>query len=122
LLVVFGCAGERDRRKRAEMGRIAVRAADLVIITSEDPRSEDPRKIIDGIASGCFAEGAVEGRNFVRIPDRRKAIRFALEQAKRSDYLLILGKGHEPTMAIGEIEHPWSDHQVVREEFAKTIR
>lgn len=118
LLVVFGCAGERDRSKRSEMGRIAVRTADLAVITSEDPRGEDPRKIIDEIAAGCFAEGAVEGRNFVRIPDRRKAIRFALEQARRGDYLLILGKGHELTMAIGEVEYPWSDHQVVREEYA----
>ena len=122
LLVVFGCAGERDRSKRPEMGRIAVRTADLAVITSEDPRSEDPKKIIDEIASGCFAEGAVEGRNFVRIPDRRKAICFALEQARRGDYLLILGKGHEPTMAIGEVEHPWSDHRVVKEEFARIVR
>jgi len=122
LLVVFGCAGERDRRKRAEMGRIAVRAADLVIITSEDPRSEDPQAIIDEIVSGCFAEGAVEGRNFVRIPDRREAIRFALGQVREGDYLLILGKGHETTMAIGEVEYPWSDHQVVREEFTRIVR
>lgn len=117
LLVVFGCAGERDRSKRPEMGRIAVRTVDLAVITSEDPRGEDPKKIIDEIASGCFTEGAVEGRNFVRIPDRREAIRFALEQARKGDYLLILGKGHEPTMAIGEVEYPWRDHQVVKEEW-----
>jgi len=119
LLVIFGCAGERDGSKRPKMGRIAARIADFTVLTSEDPRSEDPRRIVDEIARGCSAEGAVEGEDFVRVLDRRRAIRFALERAKRGDYLLVLGKGHEPTMAIGGIECPWSDREAVKEEYEK---
>ena len=119
LLVVFGAAGERDRVKRPEMGAIAARTADLAVLTSEDPRSEDPGTIIDEIASGCFSEGAVEGRNFVRVPDRRQAIHFALKSARPGDTILLLGKGHETTMAIKGTEHPWSDRKVAAEEFAK---
>ncbi len=122
LLVVFGCAGERDRSKRPEMGRIAAGVADLVFITSEDPRRENPEEIIDEVAQGCFAQGAVEGENFVRIPDRREAIRSALKWAKEGDYLLILGKGHERTMAIGEVEYPWSDQEMVRQELFRLNR
>ena len=117
LVVVFGAAGERDREKRPKMGEVAARTADLAVLTSEDPRGEDPREIIDEIARGCFSEGAVEGKNFVRIPDRRRAIRFALKKARKNDLVLVLGKGHETTMAIGEREHPWSDREVVLEEF-----
>ena len=122
LLVVFGAAGERDRVKRPEMGAIAARTADLAVLTSEDPRSEDPGAIIDEIAAGCFAEGAVEGKNFVRVSDRRQAIRFALKNAHSGDTILILGKGHETSMAINGIEHPWSDQQVAVEEFGRLKR
>ena len=122
LLVVFGTAGERDRVKRPAMGAIAARTADLAILTSEDPRSEDPGKIIDEIATGCFAEGAVEGKNFVRVPDRRQAIGFALKSARPGDSILILGKGHETSMAIKGIEHPWSDRKVAKEEFSRMKR
>lgn len=122
LIVVFGAAGERDRLKRSEMGRVAAKMADLIVLTSEDPRSEKPEEIIDEIAQGCFAEGAVEGKNFIRIPDRRLAIRAVLEKARRGDYVLILGKGHEETMAIGGKEYPWSDQVVVKEEFAQIFR
>ena len=117
LLVVFGAAGDRDRVKRPAMGAVATRTADLAVLTSEDPRSEDPGKIIDEIAAGCFSAGAVEGKNFVRIPDRRQAIRFALKESRPGDTVVILGKGHETTMAIKGVEHPWSDQQAVREEF-----
>lgn len=122
LLAVFGAAGERDRQKRSQMGKIAARTADLAILTAEDPRNEDPHSIIDEIARGCFSEGAVEGKNFVRIADRREAIRFALGQARKNDLLLVLGKGHESTMAIKGVEHPWSDSQVVKEEFSRISR
>lgn len=118
LLVVFGAAGERDHVKRPEMGAIAARTADLAVLTSEDPRSEDPGKIIDEIATGCFSAGAVEGKNFVRVPDRRQAIRAALKASRPGDTILILGKGHETTMAIKGEEHPWSDQKAAKEEFA----
>jgi UDP-N-acetylmuramyl tripeptide synthase len=104
------------------MGAIAARTADLAILTSEDPRREDPGAIIDEIAAGCFAEGAVEGKNFVRVPDRRRAILFALKSARSGDSILILGKGHETTMAIKGIEHPWSDREVAKEEFSRMKR
>ncbi len=117
LLVVFGCAGERDSSKRPEMGRIAARTADFVVLTSEDPRGENPVRIIDEIARGCFAEGAVEGKDFIRVSDRREAIRAALMEARPRDYLLVLGKGHEPTMSIKGIEYPWNDRKVVEEEW-----
>lgn len=119
LLVVFGAAGERDRIKRPEMGAIAARTADLAVLTSDDPRREDPGKIIDEIAAGCFSSGAVEGKNFVRVPDRRQAISFALKESRPGDTIVVLGKGHEVTMAIKGVEHPWSDQQAVREEFEK---
>lgn len=115
LISVFGCAGERDRKKRPQMGRIAVKTCDLTILTAEDPRHEDVKEIIDEIAKGCFEEGAHEGKNFVRIPDRREAIKFALKEASRADIVLILGKGHERSMAYGDAERPWSDRGVVEE-------
>lgn len=122
LIVVFGAAGERDRIKRPKMGEVAAKTADFVVLTAEDPRSENPEKIIDEIAQGCFAQGAIEGKNFVRVPDRRKAISTGLKKAGKDDIVLVLGKGHERTMAISGVEHPWSDHQVVKEEFAKISR
>ncbi len=119
LIVVFGAAGERDSLKRPQMGEVAAKTADFVILTAEDPRSESPEKIIDDIAKGCFAQGAVEGKNFARVPDRRRAIRLALKKAKKGDVVLVLGKGHERTMAVAGVEHPWNDHQAVKEEFAR---
>jgi UDP-N-acetylmuramoyl-L-alanyl-D-glutamate--2,6-diaminopimelate ligase len=119
LIVVFGAAGERDSLKRPQMGEVAAKTADFVVLTAEDPRSESPEKIIDDIAKGCFAQGAVEGKNFARVPDRRRAIRLALQKAKKGDVVLVLGKGHERTMAVAGVEHPWNDHQAVKEEFAR---
>jgi len=119
IIVVFGAAGERDRSKRPQMGAVAAKTADFVILTTEDPRTENPEKIIDEIAKGCFSQGAVEGKNFVRVPDRRKAIRFALQKASEGDMVLLLGKGHERTVSVDGVEHPWSDSRVAVEEFGK---
>ena len=98
VIVVFGAAGERDRAKRPEMGRIAAMHADVSVLTDEDPRLEDRDAIIDEIASGARRAGAVEGAGFFRVPDRREAIRFAVDRAGPGDVVVLAGKGHETTI------------------------
>jgi len=102
LICVFGCGGDRDRGKRPLMGRIATRLADQVIITSDNPRSEDPFAIITDILEGVEAECAVTA-------DRALAIRQAISAARRGDVVLIAGKGHEAYQEIGGVRHPFSD-------------
>ncbi len=114
LIVVFGCAGERDKEKRPKMGRIAARLADLAVLTAEDPRTEDVNEIIDQIAQGCLKAGGVEGKTFFRVPDRAEAIGRAIKKAKKDDILVIGGKGHEKSICFGRIEYPWSDQGVTR--------
>ena len=111
--VVFGCGGDRDRTKRPAMGGIAARLADHVIVTSDNPRGEDPLAIIDEIAGGAdaaSARGTVE-----REPDRREAIASALRAAHAGDVVVIAGKGHEVTQAIGGRELPFDDRLVAVE-------
>jgi UDP-N-acetylmuramoyl-L-alanyl-D-glutamate--2,6-diaminopimelate ligase len=114
VLVVFGCGGERDRAKRPSMGTAATSTADLAVITSDNPRSEDPLAIIDEILPGA-AEG---GGAYVVEPDRRAAIRLALHEARPGDIVVIAGKGHEPVQEIGDATIPFDDRNVVREELA----
>jgi len=114
LIVVFGCAGQRDMEKRPLMGEIASQYADLVILTSEDPRKEEVDKIIDQIVEGCQKKGGREGKTFLRIPDRREAIRFAIQQAKENDRVIVCGKGYEQSMCFGTREYPWSDEREIR--------
>ena len=107
LICVFGCGGERDRGKRPLMGAIAAALADHVIITSDNPRSEDPDAIIADIAKGLRgARAAIE-------PDRARAIRHAMSMARRGDIVLVAGKGHEQHQEIGGIKHVFSDAAVV---------
>jgi UDP-N-acetylmuramoyl-L-alanyl-D-glutamate--2,6-diaminopimelate ligase len=94
--VVFGCGGDRDAGKRPEMGEIASRLADEVIVTSDNPRSEDPRAIVDGIL-----QGIPEGRA-VAIVDRRDAIERTIADAREDDVIVIAGKGHETYQVIGD--------------------
>jgi UDP-N-acetylmuramoyl-L-alanyl-D-glutamate--2,6-diaminopimelate ligase len=113
LLTVFGCGGDRDRSKRPLMGAVAARLSDLVVLTSDNPRNEDPEGIIREIELGtkgpkCQAEVRVE-------PDRRKAITLALSLAEPGDVVLVAGKGHEPYQVIGERVIPFDDREVVRE-------
>jgi UDP-N-acetylmuramoyl-L-alanyl-D-glutamate--2,6-diaminopimelate ligase len=114
VLVVFGCGGERDRAKRPSMGAAATANADLTVITSDNPRSEDPLAIIDEILPGA-AEG---GGPYVVEPDRRGAIRLALQEARPGDLVVVAGKGHEPVQEIGGTRIPFDDRTVVREELA----
>jgi UDP-N-acetylmuramoyl-L-alanyl-D-glutamate--2,6-diaminopimelate ligase len=108
LICVFGCGGDRDRAKRPQMGEIATRAADTTIITSDNPRSEDPMAIIREIEAGAAGEYSV-------VADRREAIASALAEAMPGDVVLVAGKGHEQGQTIGTTTLPFDDRDVVRE-------
>jgi len=109
LITVFGCGGDRDRTKRPLMGEIAVRYSDYAIITSDNPRTEDPLKIIDDVEAGVRP---VAGKNGYTVePDRRRAIRLAVEKACRGDVVVIAGKGHEDYQIIGGGKFPFDDHR-----------
>lgn len=109
LWVVFGCGGDRDRGKRPQMGAIAEQLADRVVLTDDNPRSEDGNAIMQEILAGCARRDAIIMR------DRRAAIAFALAQLKEGDVLLVAGKGHEDTQDIGGVKHPFSDRLVIRQ-------
>ena len=111
LICVFGCGGDRDPGKRPQMGAIAERLADLVVLTSDNPRGEDPRAIIDGILGGLKSPPAVE-------PDRRQAIADAVTGAGLQDVILVAGKGHEPYQEIAGVRHPFSDLDVAKSALA----
>lgn len=116
LIHVFGAAGERDRGKRPLLGEIAGRNADLVILTDEDPYGENPDQILGDIEKGLRQAA---GRNYVRIRDRRLAIREALSRAQLGDIVLVTGKGAEETMAVGSRRIPWNDRRVIEEELQR---
>ncbi len=113
VIAVFGACGERDRGKRPMMGEIVSRNVDFVILTNEDPYDEDPRQIIDEVASGI--KNKIEGENFWKILDRREAIKKALALAGPGDFIIVTGKGAEETMAIGKKRIPWNDKKIIRE-------
>ena len=108
LICVFGCGGDRDRGKRPEMGRIAAELADVPIVTSDNPRSEDPLAIIDEILAGMGPEPEVE-------PDRRAAIAKAVGRAREGDVVVIAGKGHEQGQEFADRKLPFDDREVARE-------
>jgi UDP-N-acetylmuramoyl-L-alanyl-D-glutamate--2,6-diaminopimelate ligase len=114
VVAVFGCGGDRDRGKRPLMGAAAVRLADLVVITSDNPRSEPPEAILAEIAEGAKKVVDSPGR-YATIVDRREAIEHALRLAEPSDLVLIAGKGHETTQTIGTRTIPFDDRAVSRE-------
>jgi UDP-N-acetylmuramoyl-L-alanyl-D-glutamate--2,6-diaminopimelate ligase len=114
--VVFGCGGDRDRSKRGPMGEVASRLADRVIVTSDNPRSEDPGAIIDAIMSGIPDPSArVADRSLIVEPDRRAAIAAAIAGAAPGDVVVIAGKGHETTQTTGHVVVPFDDRAVARE-------
>ncbi len=115
LITVFGCGGDRDRKKRPMMGEIAVRLSDRAIVTSDNPRTEDPLRIIEDIKEGIYR--APGGASCEVEPDRRSAIKKAIFGAKPGDVVVIAGKGHEDYQIIGETKHHFDD----REESARFI-
>ena len=112
VLCVFGCGGNSDRQKRPIMGRISGRLAHVTILTCDNPKSEDPAAIIDEIEEGIRPTGGA----YERIPDRRAAIRRALELASPEDVVLLAGKGHETYQIVGKEFLPYSDAEFLREE------
>jgi UDP-N-acetylmuramoyl-L-alanyl-D-glutamate--2,6-diaminopimelate ligase len=114
VIAVFGCAGERDVQKRAWMGQISARLADVTVMTAEDPRTESLEAILDEMARGAESAGAVLGQDYVRVPDRAEAIQYAVDLARPGDLVIACGKGHEQSMCYGTVEHPWSEHAALR--------
>jgi UDP-N-acetylmuramoyl-L-alanyl-D-glutamate--2,6-diaminopimelate ligase len=115
IIAVFGCAGGRSPERRPGMGSVAARLADFTILTDEDPHEEDPRAILDDIATAMRAAGRRDGDDFTVVEDRRDAIRTALDQARPDDLVLLAGKGHEQSIIVGRTKHPWDDRTVARE-------
>ena len=113
LWVVFGCGGDRDKGKRSKMGEVAVDNADHVVITNDNPRSEEPRKIASDIIEGIKKSN--HRNSYEVILDRRAAIRAAIKRAAKDDLVLVAGKGHENTQTIGGKKIPFSDRQIVDE-------
>lgn len=110
IIVVFGCGGDRDRGKRPIMGRIASTLSDLAIVTSDNPRTEQPMSIIREIMRGLNS-----GRPYGIVPDRKEAIARALDMASSGDTVVIAGKGHETYQIIGNQKFPFDDRKIVRE-------
>ncbi len=110
VITVFGCGGDRDRTKRAKMGAIASRYSDLTVVTSDNPRTEDPIAIIDEIMGGID-----KTKPCVRIDDRTSAIRYAVHAATAGDIVLLVGKGHERYEIDREGKHPFDERKIARE-------
>jgi len=109
IICVFGCGGDRDRTKRARMGAVSAKFADRTIVTSDNPRTEDPDSIIAGIVKGIPSSA-----DFATVPDRREAIRLAVGEAVSGDIVLIAGKGHENYQEINGVQHHFDDCEEVR--------
>ncbi len=116
LIVVFGSAGDRDPTKRPIQGEAAGRYADHVIVTNEDPRTEDPDSILDEIAAGAHRAGRRDGTDLDLIVDRRDAIARAIAIVRPGDTILLAGKGHEGSIIVGHDKLPWDEEHVAREE------
>ena len=115
IITVFGCGGDRDKTKRVPMGEVAGRNSDLVIITSDNPRTEDPMKIIEETEAGVQKTNCP----YLKIPDRREAIHTAIRRAKADDVVIIAGKGHETYQIVGNDKFHFDDREVAREAIEK---
>jgi UDP-N-acetylmuramoyl-L-alanyl-D-glutamate--2,6-diaminopimelate ligase len=111
VICVFGCGGDRDRAKRPIMGEIAGRFSEYAIITSDNPRTEDPMSIIESIEEGMKRSGT----KYTVIENRREAIRHALQLAEENDVIMIAGKGHENYQEINGTKYHFDDKEIVEE-------
>jgi UDP-N-acetylmuramoyl-L-alanyl-D-glutamate--2,6-diaminopimelate ligase len=111
IILIFGAGGDRDKTKRARMGEVAGNLSDLTILTSDNPRSEDPLAIISDIEKGIKKTGT---KNYEIVPDRKEAIEHALSVGERGDYILVAGKGHENYQIIKDKIIPFKDADVIR--------
>lgn len=118
VITVFGCGGDRDRSKRPLMGEAAGRGSDFIVVTSDNPRSEDPQKIIEDILPGLQRSGQ---DSYTVEPDRQKAIAIAMAEARPGDMVLIAGKGHEKTQTTREGVFPFDDVQVARKQLEQLL-
>ena len=114
ILVVFGCGGDRDNTKRPIMGRIAAKFGDHIFVTSDNPRTEDPNKIVEQVAAGV-KEALRPGTDYTVIVDRRTAIHAAIKEAKAGDVVIIAGKGHEDYQILKDKTIHFDDREVARE-------
>jgi UDP-N-acetylmuramoyl-L-alanyl-D-glutamate--2,6-diaminopimelate ligase len=130
IITVFGCGGDRDRTKRPFMGAISGRYSDLAVITSDNPRTEDPGTIIGEIERGMKGEfirelsrkelaRGINGKGYIKVPERREAIRLAIGLAEAGDVVLVAGKGHEDYQIIGSKRFPFDDRYEIREALKK---
>ena len=115
VITLFGCGGERDRTKRPLMGAVASRLSDVLVVTSDNPRHEDPRRIIEEIQRGITPDTRKEGAELFAIADRRAAIAKAIEVARPGDMVLLAGKGHEKYQVLGDEQLPFDDVAIARE-------
>ncbi len=115
ILTIFGCGGDRDRTKRPIMGREVARLSNFAIVTSDNPRTEDPQKIIQEILPGIEEGGMLLGQDCLIEPDRKTAIHLAIEKAKPGEVVLIAGKGHEDYQIIGKEKFHFDDREIARE-------
>jgi len=115
VIVVFGCAGDRDPARRPAMGRVAARLADYTVVTSDSSWSEHPERIMAQVAEGLVAAGRESGRDYTMRADRREAIAHAVSMARPGDTVLVAGMGHEQSMVVAGQAQPWDDRRAVRE-------
>jgi UDP-N-acetylmuramoyl-L-alanyl-D-glutamate--2,6-diaminopimelate ligase len=109
VITLFGCGGNRDKTKRPIMGKIAQELSDFVVVSSDNPRFEDPDEIIEDIVKG------MKNDNYVKITDRRDAIRYAMEIAEENDIIILAGKGHETYQIIGDTKFDCDEKEIIKE-------
>lgn len=121
VIAIFGSAGLRDRAKRRMMAEVSARLADVTVITAEDPRTESLDAILDEMGKAAESQGAVEGKTYIKVPDRGEAIRRAIKMAKPGDLIVACGKGHEQSMCFGTTEYLWDDRTAMKAALAEHL-
>jgi len=115
LICLFGCGGNRSRDRRFEMGEVSGRLADFTVITSDNPRYEDPMDIIADIETGISKTSG----KYIKIPDRKDAIRYCIRNGKKGDIIVLAGKGHEDYQEIKGVKHPMDERVLIAEILAE---